>query len=127
MLSAVTARVENLQEYAADRDLEVEACHNIMAECRTIAGDPRTSTVDAVRGLLARAEKAEAALAERDWPCVWRYKRYSGWASTCGVRPENWNTAWRFCPFCGYPIQVSKSDNDLLSAETGEEAGAHER
>lgn len=132
---------QQAEAYAADRESEAKACHNIMAECRTIAGDSHTGTVDAVRGLLARAERAEAslvecasnglklreeladvyrraerseaALAERDEPCVWRYKRYGGWFSICGVRPENWNTAWRYCPFCGHPLHAP-SDNDLL-------------
>jgi len=70
-----------------------------------------------------RAERAEAALAERDKPCVWRYKRYGGWFSTCGVRPANWNTAWRHCPFCGHPLHAP-SHNDLLSPDAGTEAGA---
>ena len=63
---------QKAEELVRDRTSEADACHEIMAECRKIAGDPHTGTIDAVRGLLARAEKAEAALAERDKPCVWR-------------------------------------------------------
>ena len=58
--------------------------------------------------VVARAERAEAALAERDKLCVWEYKRYGGWFTACQVRPEKWSAAWKFCPFCGHPIKSSR-------------------
>lgn len=54
-----------------------------------------------------RAEAAEAALAERDNPCVWTYKRYGGWFTTCQVRPASHSVSWKFCPYCGHPIEVT--------------------
>ena len=54
-----------------------------------------------------RALAAEAALAERDNPCVWTYKRYGGWLTTCQVRPASHSVSWKFCPYCGHFIEVA--------------------
>lgn len=64
LLSRCQTGKEQAEALAEDRASEAAACHDIMAECRNIAGDPHTSTVDAVRSLLARAEDAEAKLAQ---------------------------------------------------------------
>lgn len=56
---------------------------------------------------MAKLSDCESALAERDKPCKWEYKRYGGWFTTCEVRPEIWNAAWDYCPFCGHPIEVA--------------------
>jgi hypothetical protein len=101
---------------AQDRADEAAACHEIMAECRNIAGDPHNSTVDAVRGLLARAKAAEAALAAREAPCFWtrmdadehgQANWNNVWESTCShAQTTGPSGAWAFCPYCGQPIEV---------------------
>ena len=107
-------KAQQAEARAQDRADEAAACHEIMAECRNIAGEPHNSTVDAVRGLLARAEAAEAALAERNTPCMWSLQddEFGIWEATCD---ELWQffadgpveNNMKFCPNCGHPVEVA--------------------
>ncbi len=62
---------------------------------------------------IARAETAEAALAERDKPCVWceeKEKVYGMvfWGSSCGAayRTADMVEPGKFCLHCGHPIEL---------------------
>lgn len=59
-----------------------------------------------------RALAAEAALAERDKPCVWKDEN-EYWETNCGesfffydgTPVEN---KYKFCSYCGHPIEVAE-------------------
>ena len=51
-----------------------------------------------------RAEKAEAALAERDRSCVWTHLK-KGWY-TGGCDNSIYAGFFKFCPNCGHPVKV---------------------
>ena len=55
--------------------------------------------------VLARAEAAEAALAERDKPCLWTYSDEGEcYVGECGNRNRYKSY---FCGTCGHPVQVT--------------------
>lgn len=50
-------------------------------------------------------EAAEAALADRDKPCVHTLR--DGWIDTeCGTSSSIVRD-WEFCPYCGHPVEVA--------------------
>lgn len=53
-------------------------------------------------------EVAEAALAARDTPCVW-VKRADGWPTPgCGLGPAVvTGGVFKLCPYCGHPFEVA--------------------
>ena len=70
-------------------------------------------------------ESAEAELAEKDKPCVWKQDllpEYEPWETSCG-------DAWclddgdpilnrmNFCPSCGHPLKVVSDDGTLEEDE----------
>ena len=65
---------------------------------------------------IARTEAAEAALAERDKPCMWRWKMDDSeqhwshwWYADCGhMQEDRVPEEWDFCPYCGHPIEVAE-------------------
>lgn len=103
-----------------------EAAYNRDLLTQAYAGD----LADLVTELQQRAERAEAALAERDKPCAFEQEDHEDfsciWITDCGGRywledgtPDQ---HYEFCPSCGHPFVVRlPSHNDLLSA--GGEAG----
>lgn len=56
---------------------------------------------------LARADRAEAALAAVQAPCVW-VKRADGWPTPgCGLGPAVvTGGVFKFCPYCRHPFEV---------------------
>lgn len=124
-----------------------EATYNRNLLTQAYAGD----LADLLTELQLRAERAEAALAklreesnalcnhilddsifgcESNQPCVWN--RFmagddSWYVSTTCRETMYWNSGdgpdeeHKFCPYCGCPLRLVTSDNDLLSA--GGEAG----
>jgi hypothetical protein len=57
---------------------------------------------------IARAEAAEAALAERDKPCAWKVDAAGWWITGCGQLAgiDAIETQGKYCPACGHPIEV---------------------
>ena len=51
-------------------------------------------------------EAAEAALAERDKPCVWTHLK-KGWY-TGGCDDSIYAGFFKFCPNCGHPVEVAE-------------------
>ena len=59
---------------------------------------------------IKRAEAAEAALAERDKPCVWTRgydKEIDIRSFECGCTQDWYGNAPAFCPNCGHPVEVA--------------------
>ena len=52
-----------------------------------------------------RALAAEAALTERDKPCVWTLDEDNWYLTGCG---SAFNIPAKFCPDCGHPIEVAE-------------------
>lgn len=94
------AELAELQQLYRDRqsDLSFEFARAERAEARLRMMQSEMNKIARNLGqeieLLARAERAEAALAERDKPCIWKH---------------GYGDAWRgftFCPVCGHRIEV---------------------
>lgn len=52
------------------------------------------------------AEQLQAALAERDKPCVWKHLK-KGWY-TGGCDDSIYAGFFKFCPNCGHPVEVAE-------------------
>lgn len=76
-----------------------------MASDRMIAGTQEPMPTAKAHEWRMIAEKALAALAERDKPCVWRQEA-DGWYMT---QCENAfaDMQGTYCPGCGHPIEVA--------------------
>lgn len=74
-----------------------------------------------VTDAIARAERAEAELAERDAPCVWRYIEIE--KEPWGLLETHYRTACNhiehtvpdladlpYCPYCGHAIHASSGN-----------------
>ncbi len=60
---------------------------------------------DELDDLMAQRDTAEAALAARDTPCVWTVDGQGWFVSQCdgNLRRKN----GKFCPACGHPVEVA--------------------
>lgn len=53
-----------------------------------------------------KVDQANAALEAMRAPCVWR-KEYGGWITGgCVNRPIVFASGFAFCPYCGHPIEA---------------------
>lgn len=130
----------------AERDAAIaraERAEASLVECASNGLKLREELADVYR----RAERAEAALmklqeesnalcnhilddsifgCERNQPCVWQ--RFvagdSSWYVSTSCRETlYWNSddgpdeEHKFCPYCGHPLRLVTSDNDLLSGD----------
>ena len=79
---------------------------------------------ETVAEIRKRAERAEAQLAERDKPCMWHKNHASRdmrglvlmvlYRTACNRTVFPPEQDFEYCPYCGHPIRVASSDNDLL-------------
>lgn len=53
-------------------------------------------------------EAAEAALAERDKPCVWKVNFVYHRKYESGCSGQWWNGKFLYCPNCGHPVEVAE-------------------
>lgn len=84
-------------------------------------------TAEALDAAIARAERAEAALAkyraelaDRLYePCVWRIDENANDYIT-GCDGDWFDVSFggmKYCPNCGHPVRIASSHNDLLSSD----------
>lgn len=93
--------LEEMTKRAEAADVALDVCWGKL--------DDMTAQRDALRiaydGKEAELRKVEAALAERNAPCVWRKDEDDWWQTGCGK--ETFVKHGDFCPNCGHPIEVA--------------------
>ncbi len=117
---AALARVELARDEARDYMTQVvvernaaiaraETAEAVLAQCQ----HDLTEMIESKEYFRQCWEVAEAALAERDTPCMWRAGGEEGivWYTACDQahyfdEEGPMENSYQFCPYCGHPIKV---------------------
>ncbi len=91
----------DMKERALTAEAALTQCQQELDACNALLEIERWQA-----GWKARAEQAEAALAERDKPCVWRLRIDGEIGPACRLGRAIAIGSWKFCPYCGHPIEV---------------------